>query len=335
MLEEVKLWSNKLKDGMQLAHDFHYEHAAQLPKNIKKIVFLGMGASGISGRIIKTFLDKRTKIISFVVDSPELPNCIDNETLVIATSYSGNTWEVLDSVKKVVDNFTPTIILSHGGKLAALAEERNLPFALFPESLTPRSSLGTFLGFLLTLFDLMGIIGGKKIVEDFSKQVDLYLPKLEDESYFKDFLDAANGQDFFHIWGVSGESAAFAYRAQTQFNENSKVHAVTSCFPELCHNLINGFEKCKEKPLVLMFTTDFLVPSLEAAQETASEVLKELGVTLYKPPVLGDTWESQLFHIILWSDFASCYLGKSRGVNLSEVKVIERLKQLYGQKRVK
>jgi glucose/mannose-6-phosphate isomerase len=335
MLEEVTQWSKKLKDGMQLAHDFHYEHGSQLPKNIKKIVFLGMGASGISGRIIKTFLDKKTKTLSFVVDSPELPNCIDSETLVIATSYSGNTWEVVDSVQGLVDKFIPTIILSHGGKLAALAEERNLPFALFPESLTPRSSLGTFLGFLLTLFDLMGILEGKKICDDISKQIDLYIPKFTDETYFKDFLDAAEKYDFFHIWGVSQNSAAFAYRAQTQFNENSKVHAVTSYFPELCHNLINGFESYKEKPFVVLFSTDFLPPALEAAQETASEVLKELGVNLYKPPVLGDTWESQLFHIILWSDFASCYLGKRRGVNLSDVKVIERLKQLYGQKRVK
>jgi len=62
MLDEITLWPKKLKDGLDIAHNFHYEHKAQLPKNIKKILFVGMGASGISGRIIKTFLDKKSKI---------------------------------------------------------------------------------------------------------------------------------------------------------------------------------------------------------------------------------------------------------------------------------
>jgi glucose/mannose-6-phosphate isomerase len=335
MLEEVTLWGKKLKDGMQLAHDFHFEHSAQLPKHIKKIAFVGMGGSGIAGHVVKTFLDKKTSIPTFIIDYPEVPKVVDSETLVFTISYSGNTWEVLECVNTLVKNFIPTIALTRGGKLAEIAEKNNMPIVLLPESLSPRSAVGNFLGFIFTLLDLMGILDGKNILGEFVKQADLYIPKFKDQTYFKDFLEKASGSDFFHVWGVRGSSGAFAYRAQTQFNENSKMQATTSYFPELNHNLLNGFAKFTEKPFVLLFATEFLSAALNASIDATTELLKEIGVTLYKPPVLGDTWEGQLFHMILWSDFASCYLAKIRGVEINQVELIERLKKLYQEKSVK
>jgi len=328
MLEEVTLWPKKLKDGLDLAHNFHYKHAGRLPSNIKKIAFIGMGGSGIAGRVIKTFLDKKSKIPSFVIDSTELPAYIDTDTFAVVVSYSGNTWETVSLFEQLIAKHVPTLALAHGGKIAELAESKNIPFILLPESKTPRSALGTFLGVLLGLFDLMGIMEGKKILQAFDKQLELYLPKFEkDSTYFNDFLDRANDCEHFNIWGISGDSAAFAYRAQTQFNENAKVYATTSCFPELNHNLLVGFSRCKTHPLVVFFETEFLNAPLAKAVAAVSEILHEKGVVLYKPPVLGDTWEGQLFHIILWADFASYYLGKAREVDIESVEIIEDLKK--------
>jgi len=55
----------------------------------------------------------------------------------------------------------------------------------------------------------------------------------------------------FHVWGVAGDSDSVAFRVQTQFNENSKVQAVTSQLPELCHNLLVGFTEEKQNVFVL------------------------------------------------------------------------------------
>ncbi len=339
MLKELALWPQKLKDGLQIAHDFHFEHSAQLPKNIKKIAFFGMGGSGITGRIVKTFLDKKCNIPSFIIDSPTPPEFIDTETLAIVISYSGNTWETVNALNTLTEKFVPTIVFAHGGKAAQIAENKNLPFVLLPESVQPRAALGNFLGILLGLIDLMGIMPAKPIVETFIKQAELYVPKFSDESYFKDFLYEINDYDFIHVWGISSDSATFAYRATTQFNENSKIRAVFSDFPECCHNLLVGFTNCKEKcsvkPFVMFFSTDFLTADLNIAIEATSEILKEEGALLYKPPVLGDNWEGQLFHIILWSDFASYYLGKNRGVEVVPVKLIARLKEKHKQKGIK
>jgi glucose/mannose-6-phosphate isomerase len=328
MLEEVTLWPKKLKDGLDLAHNFHFEYKEALPNNIKKIVFVGMGGSGIAGRVVKAFLDKKTKLPSVVVDSPELPNSIDTDSLAFVVSYSGNTWETVSVFEQLIERNIPTIALAHGGTVAEIAESRNIPFILLPSSKTPRSALGNFLGIMLGLLDLMGIMDGKKILEIFDKQLNLYLPKFEDDTaYFNTFLDHANDCETFHIWGVSGDSAAFAYRAQTQFNENSKVHAVTSYFPELNHNLLTGFTDCKKPTLIVFFSTEFISSKLCESADVVSGLLREKGIDLYKPPILGDTWEGQLFHIILWSDFASYYLGKARGVDIESTDLIEELKK--------
>lgn len=329
MLKELKMWPKKIKDGLSLAYDFHHKNKSKLPKKIKNIAFFGMGGSGIAGRIIKTFLDKKCLIPSFVIAGPEVPDFIDTDTLCFVISYSGNTWEAVDALNKLTEKFIPTIVIAHSGKALEIAEIKNILSIIVPKSNQPRAALGNFLGLILGLLDLMKIIPTKKIIETFIKQAHLYIPKFEDKSYFHDFLISASSYESFNIFGISGDSAAFAYRAQTQFNENSKVRAVFSPIPECCHNLLVGFTNCKEKPLVVIFYSDFISPKLNSKMQGIMEILKSAGAVLYKVPVLGDNWEGQLFHMILWADFASYYLGKKRGVAIDPVKLIDALKAKF------
>ncbi len=334
MLKELSLWATKLKDGKQLAHSFYQDYQATLPKHIKKIAFVGMGGSGVAGRIMKTFLDRKPGITSFIIDTPIVPAAIDAETLAIVVSYSGQTWETLDVLDELIQKFIPTIVLANGGTAVQKAELKDLPFVLIPKSLSPRSALGLFLGFLSELFCLMGILSVRK-GDQWIKDAEKYVPSFIEGHFYKDFLYAANGYDVMHVWGVAGDSTAAAYRATTQFNENSKMQAVFNEFPELCHNLVVGFEQFKLNPLVVMFYTDFLPAHMSIAIQAISEILHEKRVVLYKPPVFGDTFESQLFNMILWADFASYHLGQARGVNVERVALIEELKKRQTDKGIK
>lgn len=334
MLKDLSLWSNKLKEGLQLAHSFYDDYGAGLPKNVKKIAFVGMGGSGIAGKIIKTFLDRKPGLISFIVDSPIVPASIDTDTLAIVVSYSGQTWETLDVLDQLTQKFVPTIVLAHGGQAIQKAESKDLPFVLLPECLSPRTALGHFLGFLGGLFDLMGILPGETWVKVWIEAADKYIPSFVEGSFFKDFLYAVNGCDFFHVWGVAGDSGAAAYRATTQFNENAKVQAVYNDFPELCHNLLVGFESFKINPSAVFFYTEFLPAHVSLAIQSLSEILKEKRVVLYKPPVFGDTFESQLFIMILWADFASYHLSHVRDVDPVRIQIIEELKKRHKSKGI-
>ncbi len=218
-------------------------------------------------------------------------------------------------------------MIGHGGRAFEIAEQKSLPCILMPESMTPRTALGAFLGFLATLFDKMGIFPGSAMVSAWAKEAEKYVPAMVEGHFYKDFLNIVNGYDVFHIWGVAGDSDAVAYRATTQFNENSKQQAVFNQFPELCHNLIVGFEKAVQNPLVVLFNTDFLPANLSIAIKATSQILREERVILYKPQVLGDTFDSQLFCMILWADFASYHVGQARGVDIMRVAIIEDLKK--------
>ncbi len=334
IFSDLGLWPDKLAKGFDLAHNFYNSHGHILDKKIKKIAFVGMGGSGIAGRIVKTFLDKQPNITSFVIDSPDIPAIIDAQTLAIVISYSGNTWETLSALNQLVEKSIPTIILAHGGKAQTIATEKKLPFVHIEEALAPRLALGYFLGFLLGLFDYAKLLDGKNLVHSFCKHTERTIPLFSKQSYFDDFINKASKHAFFHIWGVSSDSQSCAYRAQTQFNENSKIHAASSAFPELCHNLMVGFTQVEKSPFVLFFHTNYLSDNLKKAIEATSEILKEKGVTLYKPPILGDTFEEQLFNMILWADYASCYLGQVRKAEVLPVKIIDLLKDRHKQKGI-
>ena len=333
--KDLLMWPEKLSAGLELAQDFWKSFSTRFAKPIKKIAFIGMGGSGIAGRIIKTLLDKKTSITSIVIDGPEVPLCVDGETLAIVVSYSGNTWETLDAFNTLTERFIPTLVLAHGGLLLATAELKNLPFLIIPESLSPRSSLGYTLGILLGFFHNLGLIAGVDIITSMINHAHMHLPKYSQQQHFQSFLDVAQAEEIFHLWGVTGDSAACVYRAQTQFNENAKTQALFSSIPELCHNLLVGFTDCNKKPLVVVASTAFLLPRLAIALESIDEILLQKGVHLYKVPVLGDTFEDQLFDIILWADFASYYLGLIRGVDIISVKIIEQLKQTHQHKGIR
>jgi len=330
--KDLLLWPEKLQVGLDLAQRFCKEYENKIYKKPRKIAFIGMGGSGIAGRVVKTFLDAVPHVESIIIDSPHIPMSVTRNTLAIAISYSGNTWETLTALQELIAAKVPTIVITHGGRALQTAKEYKLLYLKIPESITPRSALGYFLGILLGLFDSMDILKGISILEGFCQQAQKNLPLFNDPAYFQNFLAMVQNQDFFHIWGVTGDSAASAYRAQTQFNENSKIHAVSSTFPELCHNLIVGFTQLKLPITVVFFYTKFLSSSLDKAVGATEELLREIGVNLYKPPILGDTFENQLFNMVLWADFASCYLGIVRNVELFPVILIDRLKAKHKTK---
>jgi len=328
MLQELNLWGEKVRDGVALAQDFYQDFGSRLAKHPKKILFVGMGGSGIAGRIMKVFFDNKTDMRTEVITTPVLPAYVSTDSLAFVISYSGNTWETISVLESLTQKHVPTVVLAHGGKAISIAQNNNMPYVILPESLTPRSSLGTFLGFLAQLSSQMGFIDGEKMVAELLKTIDIYVPLFTETGYFAQFIDMVNDYDLVHVWGISGDSSAVAYRAATQFNENAKLSAVYSEYPELAHNLLVGITgKTQQKPIVILFQTDFLPGNTLSALNGMCDILKKNKVILYKPPVLGDTFYSQLFSMILWGDFASYYLGKERGVDIEAVAVIEELKK--------
>ncbi len=327
MFEELVAWPKKLQKGADLATTFYTTQTAELvPKQLSGIAFFGMGASGIGGRIVKTILDRECRIPSYVVDSTVLPAYFNNNMLAIVISYSGNTWEMVEVFEELREKNIPMLVLTHNGTLKEQCQKHHVPVIEIPQSLTPRSALGLFLGVLLTLLDHWQLMNGKQILQDiigfFEKNRAYYAEK----STYNDFLDQVRDQELFYLFGVSSDSDAVVVRAQTQFNENSKLPVVSGNMTEVCHNLIEGMGGVKNPPRVVFASTDYVPVGVLRSVKALHDVLAKQGVSLYKMPILGDNWIEQFFHILFWSDFASWYLGKERNVDMVPVPMIEQLK---------
>jgi glucose/mannose-6-phosphate isomerase len=333
VLNDLKLWPEKLATGLELSEHFFDKHRKSFfHKSFKEIVFVGMGGSGIAGKIVKNFFDRESLSTRVsIIDSPDGCKLISHDALVFLVSYSGNTWETIEILKYLVENNISVIIVSHGGKARKIAEEHSLPFVAIPESISPRSALGYFLGFIFGFLSKLELVEGKEIVNDCVTHAVEHIQKFSEDKIFEPFLRLLKERDFFHIWGVSLESDVFAFRAQTQFNENSKIQAISSVFPELCHNLIVGFTKSAKPPVVLFCYTDYVSEVMKKAIKATEDVMVEKGVLLYKIPIFGNTATQQLFNIVLWSDFASYFLGVQRGVDINSVHVINSLKEKHKQ----
>lgn len=343
MFNELMAWPAKLTDGAQLAKAFYERHGANLPKNSKQIAFVGMGGSGIAGRLVKMVFDKESEVPAVVVEGTCLPLSFNAETFAIVCSYSGNTWETRAVLNQLLERGIPFVVLTHGGAIADTLNERGIPFIYMSQSRSPRSALGSFLGSIFWLLDLMGYIRGKELVYNFIRHAEHFGDYgLTAQEHFEPFIRQVGPRDFFHIWGIAGDSDACMYRAQTQFNENSKVQAAYNSIPELMHNLFTSFIAAKKwtdqtgpgslwaprySSLVVIGHTEFVDAHLRKASNAAADILSEHGIDVYKPAILGDTWDEQLMHMLLWADFASYYLGKSRNVNIEAVELIEGLKK--------
>lgn len=334
MLQEIGLWTQKLQQGYSVAKEFCKQQKTFLAQDIKKIAFVGMGGSGIAGRIIQTLLSRQCGLPVIIVDSCQVPLTIDKETLTIVMSYSGNTWETLMAFEQLVIQDSPIIAMSHGGLLRDRALALGLPFVQAPTSLTPRSSLGSSLGFLCGLFDYMKLMKGEQTFELFCRIADKLVDRYSIESSIEPFIYAVDARDSFYLWGISGYTDAVAYRAQTQFNENSKIPVICNYFPELCHNFLVGFSSVMNRPLIITFTVNEVHETLKKALDVTTGLLEERGVSLYKPPLLGDTFEEQLLALIIWADYASYYLARIRGIDAQPVLIIDELKKRHQQNNI-
>lgn len=326
MISELTQWPAKLEQGRVLAEDLVSTHSFVLAP-YSKIAFVGMGGSGIAGRICKTLLERYSDIPVLLVDSPAVPHSVDANTLTFVISYSGNTWETLDAFATLVKREVPLVTFSHGGRLEQSACRLHVPHVQLPLSLQPRTALGVFLGLFVTLFCKRGVRQLASVVADWESIARQMMPHCVEEGWFKPALDFLQGREFFHIWGVSDDAGMAAYRGATQFNENAKVQAVFGAFPELAHNLLVGLEQFTVRPGVLWYQTSFQSENMKNGIQALHDMLHTAGVDLYKVPVFGDTFESQFFSTIIWTDFASFYLAKARGVNAERVRIIEELKQ--------
>lgn len=303
---------------------------------VKNIVITGMGGSGVGGNLLKGLLRDRIKLPLEVNKSYTLPNWVNDETLLICVSYSGNTEETLSAYEIGKGCRSKIIVISSGGKLVKLAERDGFPLILVPESgMPPRTALGYLFFPQVFILKKLGLvnIGDEEIAEaiqvlkDLREEIAPEVPKTNNTA--KEIATSIYNTVPL-VYAVSDYFDGVGMRWKTQINENSKNPVYSVCFPELDHNEIMGWEGTKE----LMGRNSLII--LRDKEETermvkridiTSSLIKGKAAKVLEVYSRGKGLLSRILSLIYVGDYVSFYLGILNGVDPTTITSIANLKE--------
>lgn len=303
------------------------------PKNINKIVIVGMGGSGIIGNILSDWLEMKIKIPIFLWKDYNLPSWIDSNTLILAISYSGNTEEVLSSIIYAIKRKCQIVGITSNGMLLQLASKYNFPIIKIPQGYQPREAIPYLLsGGIIALCET-NIIKREKVNEEVDEVLKtLNEMKIELKKDFNKIIQLARNLCKSHIVIYTYKPLrAAALRFKQQLNENSKCFAKVEFLPEAGHNEIVGW-KADDKVLTnikVVFLRDLIENEVMSARIKAFiDEIKNRNVKFYEVYARGNNILTRILSLIYIGDLTSITIAVIKGIDPIEIEPIRKLKKL-------
>jgi len=317
----VKQFTNQLTDALSIGK----KARLTLPKkSINSIVITGLGGSGIGGTIAKQLVANQIKVPLIVNNDYHLPAFVNENTLVIVSSFSGNTEETLEALKQAQSVNAEISCITSGGKLAEIAIENNYNLIILPEAFSPRAMLTYSIVQQFFLFKHYGIID------------DSFIGKIQSTVTFLD-SEVESIKDLAHQTALALHSKTFviyseasvegvAIRLRQQINENSKSLGWHHVVPEMNHNELVGWAGGKPEYTVILLRTSYEFSRSKVRLDISKEIIKKYTPNIIELVAKGDSLIEQSFYHILLGDWISVYLAELNQVDDVEVKVIDYLK---------
>jgi len=309
-------------------------------KNVNKVVVLGMGGSAIGGDLVRTLVQDESKIPVLVHRDYGLPAYVDDKTLLIASSYSGNTEETLSAFEPALKTGAKKLVITSGGKLEKMAVEHKVPVFKITYQSQPRAALGFSFIPTLGILQKLGIIADKSAdVAEAVQILEKLTTKLDEKSTVKSNRAKQLAQWFFGSLPVvygAGIAAEAAHRWKTQLNENSKCWAFYEVFPELNHNATVGFPLPKDvaaKIRVILLRSPSYNSRVRLRYDVTCQLLKQSGVAYEFVDGEGKSTLAQMVSLVSYGDFVSYYLAMLYKVDPSPVKFISYIKEQLAKKK--
>ncbi len=295
------------------------------PKNaIQNIVFAGMGGSGIGAKIVSQWIQNEVNVPVFVNQDYSLPNFVNENTLFIACSYSGNTEETLITVQKAKEKGAHIVGLTSGGALKSFCEENGYDVVLVKGGNPPRSTTAFSLVHILNILTKLGFIStvSLKQIESAKSVLDSNIDKIKTEAEaLANFLYKKTG-----IFYSTSDYEAVLIRARQQFNENSKEICSHQVIPEMNHNELVGWAGGTDQFAVVFFDTKDLNPQNRKRFEVSIDVVKKHTSCVSIIDALGSNPIERSIYLVHLVDWASYYLSELNKVDIMDIKVIDYLK---------
>lgn len=305
---------------------------------IRNIVIAGMGGSAIGGDVIRAVMGSTLKVPLVVSRHYELPAWVNEHTLVICSSYSGNTEETLSAYNDAIKKGARICGVTTGGELKSLLAEKQFDTVVIPGGLQPRAALA--LSFIPTLY-LLYAIG--LIPKTFVSELNQVRDRL---SHARDVFSGEDPDNPCYslakkiyrtlpvIYGQTDWTAIAAVRLKGQLCENSKMLAYHNELPEFNHNEIVGWENNPEylKSISIIWLKDEIDhPRVKLRQDITAKVLSGLPSSQYTITGEGDTAFQRFLYMIHFADWVSYWCAILHQTDPTPVIKIDQLKDELGK----
>jgi glucose/mannose-6-phosphate isomerase len=322
MIKLVERYPDQLKEALEIgenatikAHD----------KEINKIYLAGLGGSGIGGNFVSEFVRDECKVPFLIGKGYSTPAYLDENTLAIVSSYSGNTEETLTAFDSILASGAKIVIISSGGKLIAKAKELGLDYIAVPDDWpSPRACLGYSFVQQLFILNKLGLIGRSQI-EQIKSSINL-LKFDQDDIKEKAASIAKKLHNKIPIIYTTDRMEAVAVRFRQQINENSKMLCWHHVIPEMNHNELVGWTDKNEDLAVIYFRNKDDYKRNAIRMDINKEIISKYTSTIIEVYSKGSSLVERAMYFVHLGDFISCYLADLHGVDPIEVNVINYLK---------
>ena len=305
----------------------HYRRA-------RSVVVLGMGGSAQGGDLVSALAASENSIPMVVNRQYSIPAFVDEHTIVIACSYSGNTEETLSAFQQALDRGAMPLAIATGGRLEQMAAKHAIPFSRITYATVPRAAPAHSMVRVLSIVQQLGLISEQH--PNLVEAVDVmkaWQEGIGPAAPSKDNLAkglALRCQGRLPVVYGSGALGIVAMRWKGQLNENAKSWSFFEEMPELNHNAVMGTRLPADLvPLlhVLMLTSSHDHPRNRVRFDTTAALLRRDGVSVETVTARGESALAQMLSLIHLGDFVSYYLAMLNGVDPTDTGAIEWLKK--------
>lgn len=288
----------------------------EMPRNyreIKNIVFCGMGASIYGALVLKALTGREMPFPSEVVSDYFLPDYVDNNTLVVLTSYSGTTEEVLSTAQEAKSRNAKMLVLTKGGPLAQFAKDNNLPSYIFDPQLNPAGAPRFGCGY--SIIGLIGLLNKIGIFEISEHEISDAISRLKEKLGDLRIQAQQDSQLLLHKIPIVFTAEHLSGNGQilrNQFNETSKAFSSYYLLPDLNHHLMEGLQFPKDAPLhfIILGSHNFS-EKIRKRIELTIDVIKQNSHEVYEFKTSGQTIYDDFLEVLIYGSYLTLYLALS------------------------
>ena len=299
---------------------------------IKNICLIGMGGSAIGGDLIRAYMYKTCPHPIQLIRHYDIPHWVNERTLCIACSFSGNTEETLSAVKQAQEQGAQIIAVTSGGNLMVRAARDDFDYIKIPGGMPPRAALGYNFIPLFRIFQYLGYIAETREVlsetaEYLKRQGELFANTADNEALSL-AEDLTNTLPIIYSDAAMMEPVNLRWRGQ--FEENAKTLAYGNSLPEMNHNEIVGWEQIihltgRLSVIILRDRDDH--PKVRQRMRIVEELIEDQVSSIKVLTTRGESRLTRMFSLIQLADWTSFYLAMVNDVDPTPIAKIDLLKR--------